>query len=180
MRSLIVALALHFVALPATPSAPAQKNTATGFRVRGQGRLLVLTERGRTRRLNLGEQISAARLEEVELLFAARRGSHDYLVVAACGPSKLRSDDRQCGAGVECDLVWIKLDAGRRVADSKSLRYESCWSPVTSADGYKVSGGKLELELDDFREKVSRRVTYDAAQPEKGFRIEERALKDVP
>ena len=177
MRTLAAALALLSTGL----FAPAQNDgVVAGFRVRGQGRLIVLTERGRPRRLNLGEQISAARLEEVELLFAARRGPHAYVVVSACGPSKSRPDARQCGAGVECDLVWIKLDAARRVAGSKAVRYESCWAPVTSADGYKVGGGKLELEYDDFREKVSRRVTYDAAQPEKGFQIAERALEDVP
>lgn len=176
MRSLIAALALLWPA----PPAPAQTDATAGFRIRGQGRLLVLARRGKTRRLSLGEQISAARLTDVELLFAARRGPHAYLVAAACGPSKLRPDDRHCGAGTECDLVWIKLDAGWRVADSKSLRYESCWLPITSADGYKVGGGKLELEYDDLREKVSRRVAYDANQPEKGFRIEERALEGVP
>ena len=176
MRSLIIALVILWPAL----FVPAQSNTTAAFRVRGRGRLIVLTRQGRTHRLNLGEQISAARLEDVELLLAARKGSHNYLVVSACGPSKLKADDRQCGAGVECDLVWIKLDAGRRVSDSKAVRYESCWSPTTSADGFRVSGGKLELEIDDFREKVSRRVAYDAGQPEKGFQIEERALKDVP
>ncbi|HEY9283327.1 MAG TPA: hypothetical protein VIP46_07730 [Pyrinomonadaceae bacterium] len=176
MRTLIVALALIFAA----PRAPAQTGAAAGLRVRGRGRLIVLAERGRSHRLNLGDQISAARLEDVELLFAARGGSSVYLVVAACGPSKLRPDARQCGAGVECDLVWIKLDAGRRVADSKAVRYESCWAPVTSADGYKIGGGKLELEIDDFRENVSRRVTYDAGQPEMGFQIAERPLEGVP
>jgi hypothetical protein len=172
----IIALALLWPA----PLAAAQNNATAGFRIRGRGRLLVLTHRGRPHRLNLGEQISAAKLEDVELLFAARRGPHTYLVVAACGPSKLRPDARQCGAGTECDLVWIKLDAGWRVADSKSHRYESCWLPITSADGYKVAGGRLELEYDDLRERVSRRVTYDAGKPEKGFQIEERALEDVP
>ena len=176
MRSMITALAL----LLAAAAAPAQSDPSAGLRVRGRGRLLVLTEKGKTYRLNLGEQISAARLEDVELLFAARRGADAYAVVAACGPSKLRPDARHCGAGVECDLVWIKLDAGRRVADSMSHRYESCWLPITSTDGYKVSGGKLALEYDDLREKVSRRVTYDAARPEKGFSVEERALTDVP
>ena len=176
MRTLIAALALLLAATPAT----AQTGAAAGFKVRGRGRLLVLAEKGRSSRLNLGDQISAARLEDVDLLFAARRGAFVYLVVAACGPSKLRPDARQCGAGVECDLVWIKLDAGRRVADSKAVRYESCWAPVTSADGYKISGNRLELEFDDFREKVSRRVAYDAGQPEKGFQIEERPLEGVP
>lgn len=176
MRPLIAALALLFAA----PFALPQADATAGFRVRGRGRLLVVTRAGRSQRLNLGDQISAAKLEDVELLFAARRGQATYLVVAACGSSKLRPDDRQCGAGTECDLVWIRLDAGWRVADSKSLRYESCWAPVTSADGYRVGASGLELEYDDLREKVSRRVTYDPAQPEKGFRIAERPLADVP
>lgn len=176
MRTTFVALLLLLAALPAG----AQKGATAGFRVRGRGRLIVLTEKGRAHRLNLGDQISAARLEEVGLLFAARRGPDAYLVVAACGSSKLRPDARQCGAGTECDLIWIKLDARRRVADSKSLRYESCWSAATSTDGYKIAGGRLELEYDDFREKLSRRVTYDAAQPEKGFQVVERPLADVP
>ena len=34
--------------------------------------------------------------------------------------SKLPPDDRQCGAGIECNVVWLKLDARWRVGGAQS------------------------------------------------------------
>ena len=176
MKTLIAALAL----LSFLTVVPAQRDGKAGLSVRGRGRLLVLTEKGRTHSLNLGDQISAAKLDDVKLLLAAYDGESTYLILDACGPSKLRPDARQCGAGIECDLIWLKLDAGRRVADSKAVRYESCWLPITSDGGIFVWDNRLRLDYVDLREKIKRRVEYYGGQPEKGFQIAERPLDDVP
>ncbi|HJR06707.1 MAG TPA: hypothetical protein VJ842_05585 [Pyrinomonadaceae bacterium] len=177
MKSLITVFVLFWLTAGA---ALAQSQAKADFKLRGKGRQFILTYRGRDHKLDVGEQIDAARLTDVALLFSSRREPYTYLVVAACGSSKLKSDDRQCGAGTECNLLWIKVDTEWRVGDSKFVRYESCWLPITSSEGYKISGSNLEIVYEDLRQKTSYRVTYNAGQPERGFQIEERALEGVP
>ena len=186
MRTLrnIPILALAF-ALLAQGSARAQSVSGkegqnlysqSSIRARGRGRKLVLVSRGKSHLLDVSESTDAAKLDDVSVLFETRRADFTYLLVAACGPSKLKSDDRQCGAGMECNLLWLKLTSGWQIGEIKSVRYESCWSPITSTDGYQISGNTLRMEYSDFRKMMSYKLTYDAAQPEKGFQVEESPL----
>jgi hypothetical protein len=177
VQSLITVFVLFWVM---TGAALAQSVAKADFKIRGKGRQVMLTYRGRSHKLDVGEQIDAAKLTDVTLLFASRRGPYIYLVVDACGSSKPKSDDRHCGAGTECNLLWIKVNTEWRIVDSKSVRYESCWQPITSSEGYKISGGNFEMVYEDLRQKVGYRVTYNVEQPERGFQVEERALEDVP
>lgn len=147
--------------------------------LRGRGRSLILTSGKVRRTLDVKEQVSAARLDEVKLLFTTRRGADTYLLVDACGPSKAVPDARRCGAAEECSLLWIKLDAAWRISAFKNAPYESCWqSSSSSSDGYKISGHTLRMEYDDFSGRKHYKLYYDAEQPELGFRLEESALED--
>ena len=150
----------------------------TGGRVtvRAKGERVVVTERGRAHTLDLSEHIDAERIEEVSALLLSRAGGFTYLLLDVCGASKEPQDDRQCGAGTECNVVWLKLDAGWRVRSAQNQRYESCWAPVTSEEGPKVEGRRLTLTLEDFREEVRREVTYDADNPEAGLTVKQTPL----
>jgi hypothetical protein len=140
--------------------------------VRARGlQSIVVTERGRPHRLDLTKYIDAARIEDVSALFLTRKGDFTYLLLEVCGMSKEQSDDRQCGAGVECNVVWLKLDGAWRARDAKSERYESCWSPITADEGPKVEGRRMKVVVDDLREEVRREVTYDADNPESGLTV---------
>jgi hypothetical protein len=149
------------------------------IKARGRGSKLILTSRGKSHVLDIHESVDAAKLDDVSVLFVTRRPGFTYLLIAACGPSRLESNDRQCGAGIECNLLWIKLNAGWKIGDLKSVRYESCWSSITSQEGYKINGHTLRLEYSDFREKKEYKLTYDSDQPESAFVIEESAIKDA-
>ncbi|MFN2414556.1 MAG: hypothetical protein ABR603_05380 [Pyrinomonadaceae bacterium] len=74
----------------------------------------------------------------------------------------------------------VAFDAGGaqdgRVADTRNVRYESCWAPITSDEGSKVAGRRLTLKLDDLREEVRREVSYDADSPEAGLSVKESAV----
>ena len=140
------------------------------MRVKGR-RAVIVTERSRAHTLDLTKQIDAARIEDVSVLFLSRVGGFTYLLLDVCGLSKVPPDDRQCGAGTECNVVWLKLDAGWRVHGAQNQRYESCWAPVTSDEGLKVQGRLMNLTLEDFREEVRREVTYDADNPEAGLTV---------
>ncbi len=150
----------------------AEKVTA---RAKGR-RSVVVRERGRSHTLDLTKHIDAARIEEVSVLFLTRKGEDAYLLLDVCGPSKVPSDDRQCGAGTECNVVWLKLDSAWRVGDAQNARYESCWSSVSSEEGPKVAGRLLTLALEDFRDEVRREVSYDADRPEAGLTVKQSAM----
>lgn len=148
-------------------SAPAQVKV----KARAKGHTsVVVTERGRAHTIKLTEKIDAAHIEDASVLFLTRKDGFVYLVLSVCGLSKLPPDDRQCGAGIECNLVWLKLDGRWRALESKSERYESCWSPITSEEGPKVNGKLLTLVYEDLRENLRHEVTYDDEHPEQGLK----------
>ena len=145
--------------------------------VRAKGlQSVVVKERGRAHTLDLTKHIDAARIEEASSLFLTRSEKFTYLLLDVCGMSKEQSDDRQCGAGVECNVVWLKLDGAWRVRDAKSERYESCWQPITSDEGPKVEGRRMTLVIDDLREEVRREVSYDADNAEAGLTVRQSAI----
>ena len=139
-------------------------------------RSVVILERGRSHALDLTKHIDAARIEEVTAPFLTRAGGFAYLVLDVCGMSKETPDDRQCGAGTECNVVWLKLDGAWRVRGAQNVRYESCWAPVTSEEGPKVSGRRMTLAVEDFRDEVRREVSYDADSPEAGLVVRQSAI----
>lgn len=146
------------------------------LKVRARGRNLLVTERGRRHLLRVGELVDAARIEEVSVVFESRAGGFVYLLLDVCGPSKGESDARQCGAGTECDLLWLKLDDAYRLAGSDAARYESCWGSATSDEGYKVTGRTLWIDFVSFRERLEYKLSYDADRPEHGWQIEKTPL----
>lgn len=159
---------------------PAQSASAqVKVKVRAKGHTsVVVTERGRAHTVKLTEQIEAAHIEDASVLFLTRKDGFVYLVLSVCGLSKLPPDDRQCGAGIECNLVWLKLDGRWRALESKSERYESCWQPITSDEGPKVNGKLLTLVYEDLRENLRHEVTYDDDRPEQGLKSETKPLPE--
>lgn len=169
-RKTLAVLSLCATLLCCAAAAPPQ----APLKVRARGRTsVVVTERGRARTLDLTKQIDAARIEQASALLLSRAGGFTYLLLDVCGLSKAQPDDRQCGAGVECNVVWLKLDAAWRVRGAQNHRYESCWAPITSEAGPKVEGRRMAVTLEDLREEVRREVTYDADSPDAGLTVKQ-------
>src|ERR1044072_5584294 len=116
---------------------------ASEYKLRVKKDALSVVYKNKPHKLNLTDQIDAARITEAEILFSSRAGEFTYLVTELSGMAKEKSDDRQCGAGIESNLIWIKLDSKWQVAAVDSVRYESCWAPITSDEGYKIEGKNL-------------------------------------
>ena len=163
------------LALCVACAAGAQTGATQGrVSVRTKGRrAVVVTERGRAHTLDLSKQIDAMRIEEVSATFLSRAGGFTYLLLDVCGLSKVPPDDRQCGAGIECNIVWLKLDTGWRVRGAQNQRYESCWASISSDEGLKVQGRRLTLVLDDFSAEVHRDIAYDADNPDAGLTVKQ-------
>lgn len=156
----------------------AQNPQKSEYRVRIKGEQISVTFQGKSHTIIAGDKIDAAKITDAKLLFANRKGEFTYLVVSVCGDSKEKSDDRQCGAGIECNLLWIKLDARWKTVAINSERYESCWATITSTDGYKINGHILTIEFDNFRDNKTTKLSYDADKAENGFQIESIPLKE--
>jgi len=150
----------------AAPHAAARQGVA--LRTKGR-RSVVVRVRGRAHVLDLSKHVDAMRIEEATELSRTRKGDFLYVLLEVCGLSKVPPDDRQCGAGVECNLVWLKLDPRWKVSDAKSVLYESCWLPITSDEGPKVSGRTLLLVFDNLRDNTRHEVSFDADKPEEGL-----------
>lgn len=145
----------------------AQKSEYT---IRFKNERLIVGHQGKAHTLALGgEQIDAAKITSAEILFASRRDGFIYLLIDVSGQSREKRNDRQCGAGIESNLIRIKLDSRWQIVDSASERYESCWSGITSGDGYKINGRVLTIEFDNFRAGETTKLSYNADEPEKGF-----------
>ena len=172
-QSVTATLLLLFVACMLWASAGAQGP----LKVRAKGRrTVVVTERGRKHTLDLTGQIDAMRIEEVSVPLVSRADGFTYLLLDVCGLSKVPPGDGMCGAGIECNVVWLKLDAAWRVRGAQNQRYESCWAPITSDEGPKVEGRRLTFTVEDLREEVRREVTYDADDPEAGLTVKQTPL----
>lgn len=150
----------------------------SAYTIRRQNRQLIVKYQGKAHTLKLGDKIDAAKITDTEILFANRQGAFTYLVIDVSGQSKEKSDDRQCGAGIESNLIWMKLDAAWKIVEAQSERYESCWSGITSDDGYRIKGNTLIIEFDNFRENINVKLAYNADEPEKGFQKQSAALKN--
>lgn len=176
MHKNISLLILALSALLLQSGSQAQNTSAqSGIKARPRGTKLILTSQGKKHTLDVSQSVDAAKLDDVSVLFATRRPDYLYLLVDACGPSKLTSDDRQCGAGRECNLLWIKLNVTWQINDIKAVRYESCWAPVSSYDTFHIKGNTLQFAYSGDKEY---KVTYDADRPEDGFHVEEAAIKN--
>ena len=182
-RAAIVSLLLCLACATATLNSAATQTAKinNGIRLRVTGRRVVVKERGRDHALDIWKHIEAARIARASEIFLTRKGEFIYLLLQVCGPSKAKPDDHECGAGDECDLIWLKLDGAWRERDAKSVRFDSCWSPIASYDGLKVSGRTAALEYDDLRDNTQHELTYDADKPEEGLKDESHPLpKDNP
>ena len=155
-----------------------QSNALKDIKLRPHKRQLALTVDGHMHLLDASKQLEAAKLDSASPLFFTRRTDFNYLLANVCGPSKLKPDDHECGAGTECDLLWLKLTPAWSIADAKAALYESCWQSATSDDGYKIDQHSLHVEYDNFLFKHHYSVAYDADRPERGLVIEESALQE--
>lgn len=174
MKTAIFIIVLCFAA----NTAFGQKSNNPAYKIRAQRGGVSVTFQGKAHWLNVGAEIDAAKVTETELMFAAQKDGFRYLVIDISGQSKAKGDDRECGAGVEANLLWIKLDAAWKISKIKSVRYESCWSSISLNDAFKITKNSLNVEFDNLRDDLNVKLTYNSDQPEKGFQIEETKLKE--
>jgi hypothetical protein len=177
-RLAVIALLTAVLWLSVGAAQTPKPSSQTNVKLRPRGRQLALSVDGQSHLLDVAAQLEAARLDAATPLFFTRRADFNYLLADVCGPSKAKSDMHECGAGTECDLLWVKLTPAWRVVEARAAPYESCWQSATSDDGYKIEKNILRVEYDNFLFKHHEKVSYDADRPERGLVVEESALQE--
>jgi hypothetical protein len=175
MKSALIILILCFGA-----AVFGQKSTDPAYKIRADKRGgVVIRFKAKTHRLDVSRHTDAASVAASELLFAAEKAGFRYLVIDLSGGSRKKRNDRQCGAGVESNMIWLKLDAAWKIVGVRSARYQSCWSGTELNDAVKITKSTLEANFDNIRDRMNVRLFYSADEPEKGFQIVETPLAEV-
>lgn len=175
--ALWAALALLAAVAAAQQSASQQSGAPLGARLklRWQGNTVYFREGSDTHELSLRDQFHAVRLDKVTLQSAKESNGFIYLLLDVTGPSKVPGDNHQCGAGMESDLIWLKLSKDWKPVDTKSFRYDSCWAPISVDDPPTWQGDTLKVTAFDVTSGNSRTLvaTYSYKRPEEGLKITE-------
>lgn len=174
MKTIVISIILCF----ATFLTFGQKSTNPAYRIRARSGGVIITFQRKAHFLNIGEQIDAAKVTDTELIFANQKNGFRYLVIDVSGWSREKQNDRQCGAGLESNLIWLKLDSAWKILDTKSVRYQSCWSGTDLNDPFKITKNSMNAEFDDFGKNLNVKLAYNSDEPEKGFQIQEKAIKE--
>jgi uncharacterized protein YdeI (BOF family) len=172
MKKFIILIILAFCSLPAL----AQTNKTSAYKIRTVGGNFVVTYQGKAHKIKTLDYVDAAKVTGTKILFVSHINKFTYLLIDVTGQSKAKQDDRQCGAGIESNLIRVKLNSKWAVSEMDGVRYESCWSSIDS-EGYEIKGRILSLEFDNSRDDENVKLKYDADNPEGAFQITKKKIE---
>ena len=133
----------------------------------GRGRTLTLNVDGIHHAYTLSEARVGVDMNHARVLEFQRKDGLRYVLLDIDGPSRRNGGARQCGAGSESSLVWLRLQ-GWRLLEVQSVKYESCWSSITYAVPAR-RGTLYTISFSDFTTMKDKTVTFDRAHPELGL-----------
>ena len=147
---------------------------AEGLRIAALGGRVLLRRDGRLRTIDLPS--GAAGDLSVRLLDRHERGGALYLLFDVSGASRWPGGSTWCGAGLERDLVWLKLAPDLSTLAEDSVLYASCMQSVSTSglydeDELALSNGRLVLKVEKGAggEMRSTTLVYDGNAPERGL-----------
>jgi hypothetical protein len=140
----------------------------------GRGQTLILTV-GRTRHVyTLSETRVGVDMDQAKVLEFQNKNGLTYVLLDINGPSRRNGGARQCGAGSESRLVWLRLRRWR-LLEIRSVLYESCWFSIDYAKPER-RGTLYTVSFSDFSTMKDKTVTYDRAHPELGLALTGRPM----
>ena len=145
-----------------------------GLRITALGGRVLLRRDGRLRTIDLPSD--AAGDWSVRLLDRRDRDGLLYLLFDVRGASRWPGGSTWCGAGLERNLVWLKLAPDLSTLAEDSVLYGSCMQWVASSglsdeDELALSDGRLVLKVEKGAgdEMRSTTLVYDGNAPERGL-----------
>lgn len=145
-------------------------------RVTAQHKTIVVHESAKEHEFDFDDDLEFSEIDSVRLLFQNRAKDELYLLMYVVGAST-GGGNGPCGAGQEEYLIWMALDAKWQKDDQKLEVIASCLENIGSveSESYAIKKGKLIAEYIEYkedRENVQNTLTYDSAEPDKGWTIE--------
>ena len=144
----------------------------------GRGQRLTLTVAKIHYTYTLSDARVGVDMDEAKLLDIQHKNGLAYVLLDINGPSRRNGGARQCGAGYERSLVWLRLERWR-LLEVRAVRYDSCWYTLEFDVPLKQSGWLYTISFMDFGAVKHKTATYDRARPELGFALTGR-LMTVP
>ncbi len=133
----------------------------------GRGHTLTLNVDGVRRTYTLSDERVGVDMDRAKVLEFQHKNGLTYVLLDVTGPSRRNGGARQCGAGSESSLVWLRLQRWR-LLEIRSVLYESCWFSIDYAKPER-QGTLYTISFSDFSAMKDKTVTYDRAHPELGL-----------
>ena len=125
-------LALVASLLPAAILAQQAQPLGAQLRVRWKDFNIIVMKDGVKHAFGVDKEFAGGSIESVKLLSAKAAGDFIYLLFDVAGPSRgPEGAAKECGAGTERSLIWMKLDAAWNKVGSQSFAIESCWDAAS-------------------------------------------------
>ncbi len=133
----------------------------------GRGHKLTLNADGVRRTYTLSDERVGVDMDRAKVLEFQNKNGLTYVLLDINGPSRRNGGARQCGAGSESSLVWLRLRRWR-LLEIRTVRYTSCWFTIDYAQSAR-RGTLYTISFSDFSAMKDKTVTYDRAHPELGL-----------
>jgi hypothetical protein len=140
----------------------------------GRGHTLTLTADGTRHTYTLSETRVGVDMDQAKVLDFQNKNGLTYVLLDINGPSRRNGGARQCGAGSESSLVWLRLKRWR-LLEIRSVLYESCWFSIDYTEPER-HGAFYTISSSDFSVMKDKTVTYDQAHPERGLALTGRPM----
>jgi hypothetical protein len=140
----------------------------------GRGYTLILTADRTRHAYTLSETRVGVDMDQAKALEFQNKNGLTYVLLDITGPSRRNGGARQCGAGSESSLVWLRLQRWR-LLEIRAVRYYSCWFSIDYAKPER-QGTLYTISFSDFSAMKDKTVTYDRAHPELGLVLTERPM----
>ncbi len=172
-----------FMVLVIFVESPALAQTGNGDSTTAKDKTIIIREHGKEHAYDFEDDLQLFGIDQVKLVFQNRSNGKLYRLMYVVGPSA-GGGNGQCGAGQEEYLIWQVLDSKWAQDDYKVELIASCAVSIENrspgSESYAVSKGKLTSKYDDYRDNVANTLTYDSAQPEKAWTIQQKPLPAGP
>jgi hypothetical protein len=140
----------------------------------GRGHTLILTADGTRHTYTLSEKRVGVDMDQAKVLEFQNKNGLTYVLLDINGPSRRNGGARQCGAGSESSLVWLRLKRWH-LLEIRSVLYESCWFSIDYAKPER-QGTLYTISFSDFSAMKDKTVMYDRAHPELGLVLTGRSM----
>jgi hypothetical protein len=165
------------IALSAFLAVAAAQNPSPRLRVTWKDTVITVRRGDHAIAIPMPEQIANYQAN-VKVLFIRQTTQSLYILFEIEGPSKEPGrENEQCGKGIERGIFLAEITSDWKLGRSQALQTESCWDGVEENDRkYDPKLETLLLDVSDYRQKMTRTLSYDNHFPQRGLQIKERPL----